>query len=425
MNKKKVLLLSFAALLSGSTLMAQTGQWKLAGNSLNGTQKLGSTNNFSLDFITNNVKRMSLTNTGNLRFNSDQSSIQFPNPGSNPKPMMFIYQSGNINTSRMVFAYSPLFPDYGLRYNGFDKFNFTDGTSTALNVDLTNSSIGIGTTNNENFKLKIVHGNNLPNGLAIENSTLPGIEWSLFTGSGNGPLNFVRDGAILGQISFPTGQYLALSDERSKTNIRPMATVLEKIQQLKPSTYQFAKAADKQDYDGFIAQDIMKIFPSLVSHTVIKESNTDLYTMNYSGFGVIAIKGIQELMKINEEKDAKMDSLQKQIDELKAIVLKNNQSSNVSQATIHTTLNDASLEQNMPNPFSNTTTIHYTLPGKSAKAQIIITDKDGKTIKQINISGAGKGIVNVDASAFAAGVFNYSLVVDGKLIATKQMVFTK
>ena len=44
----------------------------------------------------------------------------------------------------------------------------------------------------------------------------------------------------------------------------------------------------------------MKIFPSLVSHTVFKENNTDVYTMNYSGFGVIAIKGIQELIKIND-----------------------------------------------------------------------------------------------------------------------------
>jgi hypothetical protein len=41
MNKKKVLFFSFVAFLSGNTLMAQTGQWKLTGNSLNGTQKLG------------------------------------------------------------------------------------------------------------------------------------------------------------------------------------------------------------------------------------------------------------------------------------------------------------------------------------------------------------------------------------------------
>jgi hypothetical protein len=157
----------------------------------------------------------------------------------------------------------------------------------------------------------------------------------------------------------------------------------------------------------------------------MKESSADLYAMDYSGFGVIAIKGIQELIKINNAKDAKMDSLQKQIDELKAIVLKNNQSSDVSQATIHTTLSDASLEQNTPNPFSNTTSVRYNLPQKFTKAQMIITDKNGKTIKQINISSAGKGLMNIDATALLSGTYNYSLVVDGKVIGTKQMVIAK
>ena len=115
MKHKKVLLFSLAALVSGSTVMAQTGQWKLAGNALDGTQKFGSTNNFGVDFFTNNVKRMSLTNTGNLRFNSDQLSLQFPNPGATPKPMMFLYESGSVNKARMIMAYSSAFPSFGLR----------------------------------------------------------------------------------------------------------------------------------------------------------------------------------------------------------------------------------------------------------------------------------------------------------------------
>src|SRR4030095_14843964 len=155
-------------LFSGSTLMAQTGSWKLAGNSLNGTQKFGSTNNFSLDFITNNVKRMSLTNTGDLRINSDQTAIQFPNPGSNPKPVMFLYESGFANTSRMVFAYSPGFPNFGLQYTLGDRIDFLGGGISAMTVDLARKSVGIGTINAENFKLKVVHGNNLSNGLDIE-----------------------------------------------------------------------------------------------------------------------------------------------------------------------------------------------------------------------------------------------------------------
>jgi hypothetical protein len=487
MKNKRILFFSLAAFLSSSSLVAQTiSNWKINGNALEANGKLGTTNAQNVNFITNNISRMSLTANGTLKINSDQTSIQFPNPGTTPKPMMFWYESGNINKARMIMAYSPAFPNFGLKTDGFNKLDFTDGSSTTLSVDLGAHNVGIGTTaptaklhvnsaagedafrvqlngvtqlkvatgggvaigggssapvnglsvfgnvavgttNPEIFKLKIIHDNNISSngGLAIENSTLPGIEWEFFAGGGNGPLNLLRDKSFMGQFQFPSGQYAALSDERVKTNIRLMQPVLEKIKQLKPSNYQFKNATDKGDYDGFIAQDVMKIFPNLVTHTVDKESNKDVYLMNYSGFGVIAIKGIQELVKQNEEKDAKIESLQKQIDELKAIVLKDNKSNAAASATINTFLTDASFEQNVPNPVANSTSIGYNIPSIFSSAQIIITDKTGKTIKQLSISAKGKGVINVDASALSPGTYNYALVVDGKWIGSKQMIVAK
>jgi hypothetical protein len=41
----------------------------------------------------------------------------------------------------------------------------------------------------------------------------------------------------------------------------------------------------------------------------------------------------------------------------------------------------ASIQQNFPNPFTNTTTINYSLPDKFSSAQIIITDKKWQAIK--------------------------------------------
>jgi len=83
------------------------------------------------------------------------------------------------------------------------------------------------------------------------------------------------------------------------------------------------------------------------------------------------------------------------------------------------------LEQNAPNPFNKSTTIKYSLPQKFTNAQIIITDKYGRAQRQMNISGSGKGTVNIDAGSLSAGIYNYSLVVDGKMISSKQMVLTK
>ena len=54
-----------------------------------------------------------------------------------------------------------------------------------------------------------------------------------------------------------------------------------------------------------------------------------------------------------------------------------------------------------------------------------MTDKNGKTIKAINISGSGKNTLTVDASTLSSGAYQYSLLIDGRLIVTKQMMLIK
>jgi hypothetical protein len=123
-----------------------------------------------------------------------------------------------------------------------------------------------------------------------------------------------------------------------------------------------------------------------------------------------------------QELSARNDSLQNQINELKAMIL-SNQSSISDQQSI--AISSASLQQNIPNPFNHTTTIGYTLPQKFTSAQILITDKSGSAIKAVKISGSGRGFINVNASTLASGAYQYSLIIDGKLIATNQMMLTK
>jgi len=51
-------------------------------------------------------------------------------------------------------------------------------------------------------------------------------------------------------------------------------------------------------------------------------------------------------------------------------------------------------------------------------------DKTGKVLKEINVSGSGKGVLSIDASTLSSGAYQYSLYVDGRLIGTKQMILT-
>jgi len=175
------------------------------------------------------------------------------------------------------------------------------------------------------------------------------------------------------------------------------------------------------------------------------KNDKDLYGLRYAEFVVPLVKAVQELSKQNDDKDAKIDSLekqnndlQKQFADLKTLVLQiqqTQQKCSPCSAALNTSstqtsvqiasVSSASLEQNIPNPFSNATTISYTLLPTYSSAKIIITDKLGKTLKEINVSGSGKGNLKVDASTLANGAYQYSLYVNNKLIDTKQMVLQK
>ena len=98
---------------------------------------------------------------------------------------------------------------------------------------------------------------------------------------------------------------------------------------------------------------------------------------------------------------------------------------NVQPTSSKSNLVSFSLLQNVPNPFNHKTTIGYILPQTYSSAKIVITDKSGKPIKEISISGNGKGSVDVDASTLTSGAYSYALYVNGKLIDTKQMILAK
>ena len=85
----------------------------------------------------------------------------------------------------------------------------------------------------------------------------------------------------------------------------------------------------------------------------------------------------------------------------------------------------ASLEQNFPNPFSQSTTIHYSVPQTFRSAKIVITDTSGRIFKQTTVSTPGAGSVMVEAGYLPAGAYFYSLYVDNTLVDTKKMVLTK
>jgi hypothetical protein len=257
-----------------------------------------------------------------------------------------------------------------------------------------------------------------------------------------------------------SGGYTIVSDGRFKDDVKDSdVSGLDFINKLHPVTYNFnykrfddftrnndntaasKKVSDvyekeleqksKQRQDGFIAQEVAKVCADnkiVFSGLYIPQNSKDNYALDYSRFVVPLVKAVQELSKMNDEKDVRLDAqqkinddLQKQIDALKAMIVSNQSTAvNQSSAAISSDL----LQQNIPNPFNHTTTVGYSLSQQYSSAKIIITDKSGKAIKEIGLNGS-KGNIKIDASTLANGTYNYSLYADGKLIDTKQMLMAK
>jgi hypothetical protein len=250
--------------------------------------------------------------------------------------------------------------------------------------------------------------------------------------------------SIGGQVGWTT-----FSDGRYKKNIKENVPGLAFINSLRPVTYSVdvnnlnsyyskgkkqtsndlkeseslkrsADEASKIIQTGLVAQEVEAAANKLGYdfNGVDKPKNKDaVYGLRYDQFVVPLVKAVQELSKAKNDLKNKLNQFEAMLSQCCA--LRAAQSSS-SQSTI-----PASLQQNIPNPFNHTTTINYTLPRKFSSAQIMITDKSGKVLKQLRVEGAGKGMVQVDASTLASGAYNYSLYVDGKLVASKQMVLTK
>jgi hypothetical protein len=272
------------------------------------------------------------------------------------------------------------------------------------------------------------------------------------TAIGSGAIATANNQIMLGNTSVTSvkaaGSFVIMSDGRFKNNRKEDVPGLAFIKELKPVTYNYnihklndylktdknkietgrasnccvaeEEAAivkkERKLYSGFIAQEVEAVANKLgyeFSGLYKPQNDKDAYGISYADFVVPLVKAVQELAKQNED-------LQKQINELKAVKTTGAKIDVSSQTSTKIALTDASLEQNKPNPFVNTTSIHYNIPAGAKNAQLTIVDHVGKTIKQISLH-AGTSVVNVDASALSSGTYSYTLLVDGKLIENKKM----
>jgi len=425
---------TFAAFTSYS----QTS-WLITGNSnITASNFLGTTTSKPVIIKTNNVERLRILASGNIGIGTktpDNTLHVFKGSAGTVTGWPFaplvvensaqcyinVLAPDNLETG-IFFGKPESNISGGIIYNntlsGPNSLQFRTGGNNIRMIIDANGNAAIGTVSTNNYRLKVSHA---LAGLAIENNSTSD-HWELYTSANDGPgnLELFTQASLRGSFNSSTGVYSALSDERLKTNIHPMSNVLSRIKELKPSSYQFKNTTDKQEYNGFIAQDVMKIFPSLVTHNIEPERNLDVYTLDYSGFGVIAIKGIQELQPVIEKQQQQIENQQKEIDELKRLVAK---LSSLPQ-TSSLSFSSAYLKQNVPNPFSKNTIIECYVPSSVTHAQLAIYNTDGRQLKTFALKNTGMNSVTINAGTLSSGQYIYSLFADGKKVDSKNMIIT-
>lgn len=245
--------------------------------------------------------------------------------------------------------------------------------------------------------------------------------------TGNGLLATYDSDGISGSVNsfifkvpVSATQYLTSSDARLKKDIQELTEMGNHIKDLIPVSYvlQSDVASAKKNTDnktainsdniqlhhqyGFLAQDVQKIYPELVY-----EDAEGMLSIDYIGFIPLLVDAVKSLEKKTEEQQEIIESLKKEL---------NRDSDKAAVA--------ASLSQNKPNPFRTSTVIGCVLPEETGVAFICIYDLNGNQKARYDIRDRGDVSVIVEGNTLNAGMYIYTLIVDGVEVDSKRMILT-
>jgi len=183
-----------------------------------------------------------------------------------------------------------------------------------LNV---NGDAGFGTANPQ-ADVHVVHGDQAGvDGLRIEHTGNSDNYWTYWVSNNTGRLFVFTKAAgagpddYVGVYNDETGEYFARSDRRIKKDIRPIAGVLPRLNDIPLYQYRYKhqKSESSAPVLGVMAQDLLPHFPELVMH----DQENDTYLVNYKGLSVVALQAVQEQQQ-------EIDDLKSRVAELERLV---------------------------------------------------------------------------------------------------------
>jgi len=225
---------------------------------------------------------------------------------------------------------------------------------------------------------------------------------------------------------YAEGFYVGFEKD-SKTNIVNIENSLEIINKLNSCSFYInnEKLHKKQIRYGFLAEEVAQAIPE------ITDTARGVILIDYNQITPLLVSATKELNKT-------IDSLKQELFEIKNEITdycnqknpNNAMGSDIYTETQHLTTNisnntplgNSKLFQNRPNPFTEETKIEFNIKTKYSSASILVFDMQGTLKKTIPISENGKGYITVNGYELTAGMYLYSLIIDGKEFDTKRMI---
>lgn len=291
--------------------------------------------------------------------------------------------------------------------------------------------------------------------------------------------------AYVSGIAFISQPAQIVSDQLFKTNVDSIQDAMGIINQLQPKTYEYDTSFGSRIHFqqgtqyGLIAQEVESVLPDLVMESTIPAEFDSLgnvvnpaipyKSLNYNAFIAILMKGMQEQNKQISEKDSTINVLEEQVEqqdstinalEIQAVEqdslvddlnqrltqLENclggilpllcqinntaiEENNDATQQKLMEVINveltnkdNIVLNQNVPNPFAEQTSISYYLPDNVNDAYISFYNNAGQLINKVTLNNRGAGKINVYGNDLSSGIYTYTLIVDGQIIKTHKLV---
>ncbi len=152
-----------------------------------------------------------------------------------------------------------------------------------------------------------------------------------------------------------------------------------------------------------------------------------ILAIKYSGLIPVLIDAINEIDSLRILQEVKINDLEARVSVLESSLNFSGAKKSVSSSETENFVNAdvPTLSQNAPNPFNRETRISYYLPEFITQASITIYNLNGNALKNIILSGTGKGVISIDGSELKPGIYLYSLITNGKEVDTKRMILTE